>query len=128
VDAFWNSRGLQLTVVANLVLAHHRVEYSAILLDAPGLSDDVVGGEIACAAAATMHLTMSLLLQVVCDVWYLEPQKQRENENPIEFSARVKDHICTQAGLINVSLCCLLLVFCFVCTYRAGGVGVTGRV
>eukprot|EP01107_Rhizomastix_libera_P007985 TRINITY_DN2302_c0_g1_i3.p1 TRINITY_DN2302_c0_g1~~TRINITY_DN2302_c0_g1_i3.p1 ORF type:complete len:510 (+),score=120.99 TRINITY_DN2302_c0_g1_i3:205-1734(+) len=39
---------------------------------------------------------------VVCDVWYLQPQKQREDETPLEFANRVKAMIAKKAGLINV--------------------------
>jgi len=39
---------------------------------------------------------------VVCDVWYLEPQTMRPNENPTQFANRVKAMIAKKAGLINV--------------------------
>jgi len=36
---------------------------------------------------------------VVADVWYMEPQRQRENETSIEFAERVRTMICERAGL-----------------------------
>jgi glycerol-3-phosphate O-acyltransferase 3/4 len=39
---------------------------------------------------------------VVCDVWYLEPQTQREGESALEFANRVKQMIAKKAGLIDV--------------------------
>jgi glycerol-3-phosphate O-acyltransferase 3/4 len=39
---------------------------------------------------------------VVCDVWYLPPQRQRDNETVLEFTNRVKKQIADRAGLINV--------------------------
>ena len=36
---------------------------------------------------------------VVADVWYMEPQRQRENETSIEFAERVRTMICKRAGL-----------------------------
>ncbi|KNC77476.1 hypothetical protein SARC_10066 [Sphaeroforma arctica JP610] len=39
---------------------------------------------------------------VVADVWYLEAQTIRPGETSIQFAARVKEMICTQAGLTSV--------------------------
>eukprot|EP00455_Lapot_gusevi_P026456 TRINITY_DN2790_c0_g1_i5.p1 TRINITY_DN2790_c0_g1~~TRINITY_DN2790_c0_g1_i5.p1 ORF type:complete len:427 (+),score=161.31 TRINITY_DN2790_c0_g1_i5:32-1282(+) len=39
---------------------------------------------------------------VVCDVWYLEPQRIQPGENAIQFSSRVKKMIADRAGLKNV--------------------------
>jgi|MDSW01.3.fsa_nt_gb glycerol-3-phosphate O-acyltransferase 3/4 len=48
----------------------------------------------------TQHL-MSLMTSwaVVADVWYLEPQEQREGEDGIQFANRVREMICAQAGI-----------------------------
>ena len=53
-----------------------------------------------------MHLlTLMCSWAVVCDVWYLSPQRRREaeGETAIEFSERVKRLIAERAGLKNVS-------------------------
>jgi len=39
---------------------------------------------------------------VVCDVWYLEPQKIQPGESTVEFTNRVKKMICKKSGLIDV--------------------------
>eukprot|EP01112_Ceratiomyxa_fruticulosa_P006608 TRINITY_DN1743_c0_g1_i1.p1 TRINITY_DN1743_c0_g1~~TRINITY_DN1743_c0_g1_i1.p1 ORF type:complete len:482 (+),score=84.44 TRINITY_DN1743_c0_g1_i1:201-1646(+) len=39
---------------------------------------------------------------LVCDVWYLEPQRRKPNETPTQFANRVKELIARKAGLINV--------------------------
>ncbi|GAB2219257.1 hypothetical protein Droror1_Dr00006890 [Drosera rotundifolia] len=39
---------------------------------------------------------------VVCDVYFLEPQKPKAGETPIEFAERVRDMICARAGLKKV--------------------------
>eukprot|EP00741_Cyanophora_paradoxa_P005937 tig00000949_g5755.t1 len=39
---------------------------------------------------------------VVCDVWYLEPQTIRPNEDAIAFANRVKTIIASKAGLVEV--------------------------
>lgn len=39
---------------------------------------------------------------VVCDVYFLEPQTKRSNENSIEFAARVQELIAKQAQLVIV--------------------------
>ena len=36
---------------------------------------------------------------VVADVWYMEPQRKREDETSIEFAERVRGMICKRAGL-----------------------------
>jgi glycerol-3-phosphate O-acyltransferase 3/4 len=36
---------------------------------------------------------------VVADVWYLEPQEMRDDEDPIKFANRVRRLICDQAGI-----------------------------
>ena len=48
----------------------------------------------------TQHL-MSLMTSwaVVADVWYLEPQEMRDDEDPIAFANRVRALICDQAGI-----------------------------
>ena len=58
------------------------------------------------AQAFPMHLlTLMCSWAVVCDVWYLSPQRRREaeGETAIEFSERVKRMIAERAGLKNVS-------------------------
>ena len=58
------------------------------------------------AQAFPMHLlTLMCSWAVVCDVWYLSPQRRREaeGETAIEFSERVKRMIGERAGLKNVS-------------------------
>lgn len=40
---------------------------------------------------------------VVCDVWFLEPQKRRKGETVLEFTDRVKAMIANKAGLRNVN-------------------------
>ncbi len=39
---------------------------------------------------------------LICDVWFLEPQKIRPNEDPTEFADRVKKLIANKANLKNV--------------------------
>jgi len=36
---------------------------------------------------------------VVADVWYMEPQRKRDDENSIQFAERVRAMICERAGL-----------------------------
>lgn len=40
---------------------------------------------------------------VVCDVYYMEPQKIREGETAVQFANRVKLLICERAGLISIN-------------------------
>ncbi|KAK9508447.1 hypothetical protein O3M35_006001 [Rhynocoris fuscipes] len=39
---------------------------------------------------------------IVCDVWYLPPMYQRENETAIDFANRVKAVISKQGGLVDL--------------------------
>ncbi|CAH1978476.1 unnamed protein product [Acanthoscelides obtectus] len=39
---------------------------------------------------------------IVCDVWYLPPMTQRENESAIDFANRVKSVIAKQGGLVDL--------------------------
>ncbi|XP_050505812.1 glycerol-3-phosphate acyltransferase 3 isoform X3 [Diabrotica virgifera virgifera] len=39
---------------------------------------------------------------IVCDVWYLPPMYQRENESAIDFANRVKSVIAKQGGLVDL--------------------------
>ncbi|XP_050309199.1 glycerol-3-phosphate acyltransferase 3 [Anthonomus grandis grandis] len=39
---------------------------------------------------------------IVCDVWYLPPMHQKENESSIDFANRVKSAIATQGGLVDL--------------------------
>jgi glycerol-3-phosphate O-acyltransferase 3/4 len=39
---------------------------------------------------------------IVCDVWFLEPQKQLPGESAIEFTERVKLMICNKAKITPV--------------------------
>jgi len=58
------------------------------------------------AQAFPMHLlTLMCSWAVVCDVWYLSPQRRRESEGEtaIEFSERVKRLIAERAGLKSVN-------------------------
>ena len=56
------------------------------------------------AQSFPMHLlTLMCSWAVVCDVWYLAPQRKLEHETPIEFSERVKRMIAERAGLKNVA-------------------------
>lgn len=48
-------------------------------------------------------MTLMCSWAVVCDVWYLEPQRIQPGENGIAFSNRVKKLIADKAGLRNVS-------------------------
>eukprot|EP00742_Colponemidia_sp_Colp-10_P008116 GILJ01008760.1.p1 GENE.GILJ01008760.1~~GILJ01008760.1.p1 ORF type:complete len:568 (-),score=77.82 GILJ01008760.1:168-1871(-) len=36
---------------------------------------------------------------LVCDVWYLEPQRPKEGESPEKFATRIRDMIAKKAGL-----------------------------
>ncbi len=38
----------------------------------------------------------------VCDVWYLEPQRIRPGEDPLQFADRVKAMIAKRAKLVSV--------------------------
>jgi hypothetical protein len=40
--------------------------------------------------------------QVVCDVWYMEPQDQLEGETAEDFAERVQGMICRRAGITRV--------------------------
>lgn len=40
---------------------------------------------------------------IVCDVWYLPPMYQQEDESAIEFANRVKSVIAEQGGLVDLS-------------------------
>lgn len=39
---------------------------------------------------------------IVCDVWYLPPMYQQENESAIDFANRVKSVIAKQGGLVDL--------------------------
>lgn len=39
---------------------------------------------------------------IVCDVWYLPPMYQREEESAIDFANRVKSAIARQGGLVDL--------------------------
>uniref|UniRef100_A0A0A9Y043 Glycerol-3-phosphate acyltransferase 4 n=2 Tax=Lygus hesperus TaxID=30085 RepID=A0A0A9Y043_LYGHE len=39
---------------------------------------------------------------IVCDVWYLPPMYQKENESSIDFANRVKSAIAQQGGLVDL--------------------------
>ncbi|XP_060523488.1 glycerol-3-phosphate acyltransferase 4 isoform X1 [Cylas formicarius] len=39
---------------------------------------------------------------IVCDVWYLPPMHQKENESAIDFANRVKSVIAKQGGLVDL--------------------------
>lgn len=39
---------------------------------------------------------------IVCDVWYLPPMYQKENESAIDFANRVKGVIANQGGLVDL--------------------------
>lgn len=39
---------------------------------------------------------------IVCDVWYLPPMHQKENESSIDFANRVKSAIAKQGGLVDL--------------------------
>ena len=39
----------------------------------------------------------------VCDIWFLEPQQKRPNENAVQFTERVKKMIAVRANLKDVS-------------------------
>jgi len=55
------------------------------------------------AQSFAMHLvTLMTSWAVVCDVWYLDPQRARAGESGVEFSDRVKKMIADKAGLRNV--------------------------
>lgn len=70
---------------------------------------------VACAltslcAAAPIHVPCvrrprSLMTSwaVVCDVWFLEPQFQREDETAEQFASRVQNMIAEKAGLKSVA-------------------------
>ena len=56
------------------------------------------------AQSFPMHLlTLMTAWAVVCDVWYLQPQRRREDETAVDFSERVKRMIAERAGLKNVA-------------------------
>lgn len=40
---------------------------------------------------------------IVCDVWYLPPMYQQEDESAIVFANRVKSVIAEQGGLVDLS-------------------------
>lgn len=39
---------------------------------------------------------------IVCDVWYLPPMYQNENESGADFANRVKRVIADQGGLVDL--------------------------
>ena len=54
------------------------------------------------AQSFPMHLlTLMKSWAVVCDVWYLPPQRRADGESAIDFSERVKRLIAERAGLKN---------------------------
>jgi hypothetical protein len=79
-DAFWNSRKESFTQYALLFLPPN----------------------------VTRHVPCMYLIRlmsswaVVCDVWFLEPQKQLPGESAIQFTERVKLMICNKAKITAV--------------------------
>lgn len=49
------------------------------------------------------HLLMILTSwALVCDVWYLPPEKQKEGENAVQFANRIKAEIARKGGLVDL--------------------------
>ena len=42
---------------------------------------------------------------LVCDVWYLPPEKQRDDETGLEFTNRIKAEIAHKGGLVDLDWC-----------------------
>lgn len=70
-----------------------------VVCRAPFASHDFVGCGNCCFPIPFKEKISWMRLQV-CDVWYLEPQRQMPNESAIDFASRVKAMIAEQVNLV----------------------------
>jgi hypothetical protein len=98
VDAFWNSKRQSFSQHLYRLMTSWAVRPLAACAGwALSMRAPVVG--VLCGDWPTAG---EWLLQVVCDVWYMEPQDQQPGETAEAFAERVQGMICRRAGITRV--------------------------